>query len=160
MARQALVIGLGQFGMSLARALAKNGSEVMAVDIEETHINEVAPYVADAVLMDAMDEEAFAATVAESDERGVGFTVYSATLAKGSGQIAFVTGEGFQVTGVTVSNLFSSSNLAGIDISDWTEEGPLSGSFFLTGFEPDGAGFDPDVDLDLTVAEPTAIEAR
>jgi len=103
---------------------------------------------------------AFAATVAESDERGVGFTVYSATLAKGSGQIAFVTGEGFQVTGVTVSNLFSSSNLAGIDISDWTEEGPLSGSFFLTGFEPDGAGFDPDVDLDLTVAEPTAIEAR
>ena len=57
MSKQALVIGLGQFGMSLARALARNGSDVMAVDIDETHINEVAPYVADAVLMDAMEEE-------------------------------------------------------------------------------------------------------
>ena len=59
MSKQALVIGLGQFGMSLARALARNGSDVMAVDIDETHINEVAPYVADAVLMDAMEEEVF-----------------------------------------------------------------------------------------------------
>lgn len=60
MARQTLVIGLGQFGMSLARALAQHGSEVLAVDIDEGHINDIAPHVADAVLMDAMDEDALA----------------------------------------------------------------------------------------------------
>jgi len=60
MPRQTLVIGLGQFGMSLAHALAQHGSEVLAVDINEGHINDIAPHVADAVLMDAMDEEALA----------------------------------------------------------------------------------------------------
>ena len=60
MAKQALVIGLGQFGMSLARALAQHGSEVLAVDTNEAHVNEIAPHVADAVLMDAMDEAALA----------------------------------------------------------------------------------------------------
>ncbi len=60
MPKQTLVIGLGQFGMSLARALAQHGSEVLAVDSNEAHINEIAPHVADAVVMDAMDEEALA----------------------------------------------------------------------------------------------------
>lgn len=60
MPRQALVIGLGQFGMSLARALAQHGSEVLAVDINAAHVHEIAPHVSDAVLMDAMDEEALA----------------------------------------------------------------------------------------------------
>lgn len=60
MSRQTLVIGLGQFGMSLARALAQHGSDVLAVDIREDHINDIAPHVTDAVLMDAMDEEALA----------------------------------------------------------------------------------------------------
>ena len=46
--------------MSLARALAQHGSEVLAVDTNEAHINEIAPFVADAVIMDAMDEEALA----------------------------------------------------------------------------------------------------
>ena len=61
MSKQAVVIGLGQFGMALARALAKNGSEVLAVDLNAAHIHDIAPHVADAVLMDAMDEEALAA---------------------------------------------------------------------------------------------------
>ncbi len=103
---------------------------------------------------------AFAATVSEGDERGVGFTVYSATMEKGSGSIAFVSGQGFEVTGLTVSNLFSSSSFAGVDISDWTEEGPLSGLFLLKGLDPDGSGLDAGVDLELVVAEPVAIEAR
>lgn len=61
MSKQTIVIGLGQFGMALARALAENGGEVLAVDINPAHIHEIAPHVADAVLMDAMDEEALAA---------------------------------------------------------------------------------------------------
>lgn len=60
MARQAVVIGLGQFGMSLARALAANGSEVIAVDTNPQHIAEIAPHVADSVIMDAMDADALA----------------------------------------------------------------------------------------------------
>lgn len=60
MPRQILVIGLGQFGMSLARGLAEQGSEVLAVDTSEQHINEIAPFVSDAVILDAMDEEALA----------------------------------------------------------------------------------------------------
>lgn len=60
MPRQVLVIGLGQFGMSLSRALTQHGSEVLAVDINEQHIADIAPHVADAVLMDAMDEDALA----------------------------------------------------------------------------------------------------
>ena len=60
MPKQTLVIGLGQFGMALARALTQHGSEVLAVDNDERHINDIAPHVADAVLMDAMDEDALA----------------------------------------------------------------------------------------------------
>lgn len=61
MSKQTVVIGLGQFGMALARALAKNGGEVLAVDVNPAHIHDIASHVADAVLMDAMDEEALAA---------------------------------------------------------------------------------------------------
>jgi trk system potassium uptake protein TrkA len=32
MGKQAIVIGLGQFGMSVARALSERGVEVLAVD--------------------------------------------------------------------------------------------------------------------------------
>jgi len=67
MSKQTLVIGLGQFGMSLARALGQHGSEVLAVDTNPVHIHEIAPHVADAVIMDAMDEAALA-TLAPHDE--------------------------------------------------------------------------------------------
>jgi trk system potassium uptake protein TrkA len=60
MTKQVLVIGLGQFGMSLARALAENGCEVLAVDSSEVRVAEIAPHVADAVAMDAMDEASLA----------------------------------------------------------------------------------------------------
>lgn len=60
MAKQALVIGLGQFGSSVAKSLSEHGSEVLAVDVNETHVREVAPFVSDAVQVDAMDEDALA----------------------------------------------------------------------------------------------------
>lgn len=60
MQRQTMVIGLGQFGMALARAMARNGSDVLAVDVNPEHVAEIAPDVADAVVLDAMDEEALA----------------------------------------------------------------------------------------------------
>ncbi|MCR9159206.1 MAG: potassium channel family protein [Nannocystaceae bacterium] len=58
MPKQSLVIGVGQFGGALARGLAEQGSEVLAVDSDESAIRRVLPHVADAIVMDAADEEA------------------------------------------------------------------------------------------------------
>jgi trk system potassium uptake protein TrkA len=62
MRRQAIVLGLGQFGMALATSLAKKGVEVLAVDNDESHVRAAAPVVAEALLMDATDEAALART--------------------------------------------------------------------------------------------------
>lgn len=52
------VIGLGSFGMSLARALARLGAEVVAVDNDIAHVEQVKDVVHTAVRMDARDPEA------------------------------------------------------------------------------------------------------
>lgn len=56
MQRQALVLGLGQFGNAVARALAAHGVDVLAVDQREDRVQAVAPYVAEALAFDAKDE--------------------------------------------------------------------------------------------------------
>jgi len=56
MAEQILIIGLGQFGMSLARTLSEKGAEVLAVDINSALVEEAATFVAEAVTIDATDE--------------------------------------------------------------------------------------------------------
>lgn len=62
MKKQALVIGLGQFGMALARSLSARGVEVMAIDSKEDRIRAAAAFTADAVCFDATDELALAQT--------------------------------------------------------------------------------------------------
>ncbi len=52
------VIGLGRFGFSVAKTLAKYGSEVIAIDNEEERVKKVAEFVAYAVQLDALDEKA------------------------------------------------------------------------------------------------------
>jgi trk system potassium uptake protein len=54
---QAMVIGLGQFGMAVARALAASGAEVLAVDLRDVRVRTAATFAAEAVAMDATDEE-------------------------------------------------------------------------------------------------------
>ena len=56
MAQQILIIGLGQFGMSLARTLSEKGAEVLAVDSDKVLVDEAAEFVAEAVTLDATDE--------------------------------------------------------------------------------------------------------
>jgi trk system potassium uptake protein TrkA len=56
MPEQILIIGLGQFGMSLARTLSERGAEVLAVDVNSALVEEAATFVAEAVLIDATDE--------------------------------------------------------------------------------------------------------
>ena len=60
MSKQIMIIGLGQFGMALAKALAERGVEVLAVDIEQDKIDLAAEFVTHAVAVDATDEAALA----------------------------------------------------------------------------------------------------
>ena len=55
-----LVFGLGRFGSSLARSLCEQGQQVMAIDSNEENVQDIAPYVTEAVQLDATDEVALA----------------------------------------------------------------------------------------------------
>lgn len=59
--KQFLVLGLGRFGSSLAIHLCRLGHEVLAVDVKEEPVNDVAPHVTQAVQADVTDEEALRA---------------------------------------------------------------------------------------------------
>lgn len=63
MNRQALIIGLGQFGMTLARTLAQRGVEVLAVDVDEERVRKAAGFVEEALCFDATDEDALSRTL-------------------------------------------------------------------------------------------------
>ncbi|MCA9066846.1 MAG: TrkA family potassium uptake protein [Planctomycetaceae bacterium] len=52
------VIGLGRFGMALARRLSIHGAEVIAIDSDDALINEIRDDVALAVRLDSTDEAA------------------------------------------------------------------------------------------------------
>lgn len=58
MRKQVLVIGLGQFGMALTRALSELEVEVMAIDRREELVRAAAPFATEVLAMDATDEEA------------------------------------------------------------------------------------------------------
>jgi len=52
------VIGLGRFGMALARRMSTHGAEVIAIDSDATAVNEVKDDVTFAVCLDSTDEAA------------------------------------------------------------------------------------------------------
>lgn len=56
MTQQILIIGLGQFGMSLARTLSEKGVEVLAVDKNMALVEEASLFVADAMQINVNDE--------------------------------------------------------------------------------------------------------
>ena len=56
MSQQILIIGLGHFGMSLARTLAEKGAEVLAVDVNKNLVEEASSFVTEAMVVDATDE--------------------------------------------------------------------------------------------------------
>lgn len=62
MKKQVMIIGLGQFGLSLAKALSTRGVEVLAVDTNVQAVQEAASFCAEALAFDATDEEALART--------------------------------------------------------------------------------------------------
>ncbi|SNT23450.1 potassium channel family protein [Tropicimonas sediminicola] len=56
--RSFAVIGLGTFGTTVARELARIGNEVIGIDIEERNVSAVADHISYAVIADARDEAA------------------------------------------------------------------------------------------------------
>ncbi len=60
MAQQILIIGLGHFGMSLARSLSEKGAEVLAVDYRKDLVDEASLFVTEAVVVDATEENELA----------------------------------------------------------------------------------------------------
>lgn len=52
------VIGLGQFGLAVAKRLSKKGAEVLAIDIDESRIELIKDDVAYAVALDSTDYKA------------------------------------------------------------------------------------------------------
>ncbi len=56
--KQAIVVGLGQFGMSLCRALTAEGVEVLAVDLRKERVQQASEFVAQAICLNATDTEA------------------------------------------------------------------------------------------------------
>lgn len=63
MRKQVMIIGLGQFGMSLGRSLTARGVEVLAVDRSTDLVEQAMDFAAQAVAFDAMDEEALGRAV-------------------------------------------------------------------------------------------------
>jgi len=66
-----MVIGLGRFGASAARELMTLGHEVLAIDGNESIVNEIAPNVTHAVQLDAADEAALRAIGAADFEHAI-----------------------------------------------------------------------------------------
>lgn len=55
--KSVLIIGLGEFGSHVAKRMEELRCEVMAVDINEERINDILPYVTEARIGDATNEE-------------------------------------------------------------------------------------------------------
>jgi trk system potassium uptake protein TrkA len=52
------VIGLGNFGFHVAKALYEDGYEVIAIDTNKTRVQAIDAYSSEAIIMDATDKEA------------------------------------------------------------------------------------------------------
>ncbi|EKE72340.1 potassium channel family protein [Gallaecimonas xiamenensis] len=58
MHRQFAVIGLGQFGQTIALELMRQGHEVLGLDSDQKLVNQLAPQLTQALVVDATDENA------------------------------------------------------------------------------------------------------
>ena len=54
--KSVLLIGLGRYGRHVARKLHEQGNEVMAIDKNEELVNQVLPFVTNALIADSTDQ--------------------------------------------------------------------------------------------------------
>ena len=71
MTRSVLVVGLGRFGTAAALELMRLGHEVLAVDLDEVRVNDVAEDVTHAAQLDASDDEALRSVGAGDFEHAI-----------------------------------------------------------------------------------------
>ncbi len=69
--RQFTVIGIGQFGFSVAKTLAENKCQVLAIDTDEVQVESVSNIVTHAVQADATDEKTLRALEIEQMDVGI-----------------------------------------------------------------------------------------
>lgn len=69
--KQFAIVGLGRFGSSMAKALAKKGYQVLAIDKDENKVKDITGSVTDAVCIDATDEGALKATGIEGVDAAI-----------------------------------------------------------------------------------------
>ena len=77
------VIGLGNFGFYMAKALFENGNEVLAIDIDRALVQAIDPYTTEALVLDATDKEALTALGLEQVDAAVistGLNISSSVL--------------------------------------------------------------------------------
>lgn len=71
MKKQCIIIGLGRFGMTLARELAKENIEILAIDKDIHLVERASEFVAKAISISVYDEEAFSSIPLEDFDLGV-----------------------------------------------------------------------------------------
>lgn len=71
MDKQVVIVGLGQYGTSVARKLSDEGIEVLAIDNDLKVINRVSEYVTKAVCMDVTSEEGWKSLPLKNFDIGV-----------------------------------------------------------------------------------------
>lgn len=54
------IIGLGRFGLTVAKTIAELGHEVLGIDIDEEVVQKASPYMTHVAIMDTTDEDALA----------------------------------------------------------------------------------------------------
>lgn len=59
MKKQCVIVGLGKYGMTVAKKLSDSGVEVLAVDRNMVSVEKVSSYVTKAICMDVTSEEAW-----------------------------------------------------------------------------------------------------
>ncbi|MGE3180177.1 MAG: TrkA family potassium uptake protein [Phycisphaerae bacterium] len=69
--RQVVVIGLGQFGMHMARTLEKMSCEVLAIDVDEDRVEEIRDDVHRALIGDARNYQMLASALTKNVDEAV-----------------------------------------------------------------------------------------
>ena len=71
MKKQCVIVGLGKYGMHIARRLSDSGVEVLAIDNDMKVVERVSSYVTKAICMDVTSEEAWGSLFLKDFDVGV-----------------------------------------------------------------------------------------
>jgi len=113
MKKSFLIIGLGRFGISLARTLTKEGHSVLGVDNDETVIQKFSFEIDNVMKLDATDSEVldslgisdFEAVVISIGEKYIQNSILATLLAKEKGAKKIIAKAGTKVQGKVLSKV-------------------------------------------------------